>query len=217
MSDHAIALASLILAAVAAIFEAGIFMMMYAEFRKGRGDTVGATPRASRGLGFWRWAVMGVLSLGPLLAIVMIYLMAQNAHPAPVPSIPAPVAASKTGICLTKPEREIMENILCDPAQMRGSVIIRYDASVRSRGCLSDFFEAFTACKVPYAWQVKLPEVNESLADGVNIWCKPYYGGGRAKMAIEQANPIKAQSWIKQGSERLPEDVVIEIGKINIP
>ena len=72
MSDHTINLALLILALVTSIFEAGIFWMILQDYRKVR-EMPELSPK--------RLIVLSFLSLGPILALFLVWLFATNLRP----------------------------------------------------------------------------------------------------------------------------------------
>lgn len=72
MSDHAINIALLIIGVVTCLFEAGIAWMILQDYRKVRG-----MPELSPK----RLGLLSVLSLGPLLALLLLWLFATNIRP----------------------------------------------------------------------------------------------------------------------------------------
>src|SRR5271156_2732093 len=74
MSDHTINLALLIIAVATGLFEAGIFWMILQDYRKVRG-----MPELS----YKRLLILGFLSLGPLVALFVLWMFATNLRPKP--------------------------------------------------------------------------------------------------------------------------------------
>jgi hypothetical protein len=72
MSDHAINIALLVVGMITGLFEAGIAWMILQDYRK---------IREMPELSFKRWSLMGMFSLGPLLALFVIYLFGANLRP----------------------------------------------------------------------------------------------------------------------------------------
>jgi hypothetical protein len=71
MSDHNINILLLLLAAITGAAEIAIFWMILQDYRKARGKPELSLPNK-------RWALMGLLSLGPLLALLGIWLFSTN-------------------------------------------------------------------------------------------------------------------------------------------
>jgi hypothetical protein len=85
MSDHGINVALLVIACLSGIAELGIFWMILQDYRKARGVPELPTKRL---------VLLGTFSLGPLAALLIVYLFASNARsPAASGAIPPAVTA----------------------------------------------------------------------------------------------------------------------------